>query len=180
VIREIKKMSTRIEFIEYDGVIHLGADPTKGIWANQTLLRGSRTIRTGGQLPTEASAHTLHVVALTTALRDITKGQAINLVNRAATIIGKPRIVVVVTDPTFADALTAKIQGQQGKPLRAGKNFLVELARQLARFTVTFQTDPGNTSSYSLRHWAKKSVHDPKAVQRIPQALAATVASAVS
>jgi hypothetical protein len=82
-------------------------------------------------------------------------------------------------DETFADALKAKMQGQEGKPLRAGKNFLMELARQLARFDITLQTDTESRPVLILKNWSQTSVIDPKAIPSIPPALVPSAVSAV-
>lgn len=174
-------MSTLIDFARYDGAIHLEADRRRGLWATQSLIRGKRTVRNAGQLPTTASAHTLHVVALMAALRDISRAQAAELV-RDADIVGlvKPRLLVICTDESFCDALQAKIQGQRSdKPLRCGKQFLIELARQLARFDVSWVTDPESNACKTLRNWASKVLLAPSLLSTIPPILLPSVVSAV-
>jgi hypothetical protein len=169
-----------IDLGKHDGFIYIAAEHRTGLWAYQSRITGHRTFRTGGQLPTTASAHSLLVLALLTGLRDISKAQAAELVKKANAGLTKPRILVTSLDSTFCDALQDKMRGQQnGKPLRAGKNFLIELARQLARFSVTFETDPDSTICYSLKNWAVRSIHDPKAAQRIPASLAPSAVSEV-
>jgi hypothetical protein len=166
----------------HDGIILLASDRRKGVWASQTIYRGSRTFRQGGQLPVEASAHTCELVALCTALRSITKAQATKLVQTAPTGVTKPRILIVTADPTFAEALTAKMQNYAAaKPLRAGKNFLMFAAHQLSRFTVTLIREPedNDRSILVLESWARQHVIDPKLITRIPPSLVPTAIGCV-
>src|SRR4051794_9102624 len=102
-------------------------------------MKGSRSIRNASQLPVESSAHTLIVCGLTAALKSITRTQANELMKNRGS---KPEIQVLLSDSTFAEALQNKIARRPGKPLRAGRNWLIELARQLSRFNVSFTTDP--------------------------------------
>jgi hypothetical protein len=138
-------------------------------------------VRTAGQLPTSSTGHTLLTVALLTSLRNITKTQSLELVQTAAVKpISKPRIQVVVRDATFVDALHAKIHRQEGQPFRAGRNFLIELARQLARFEISFVTDAEDLAAHSLKNWAVQHVVDRKLIAQMPPALAPAVVSNVS
>lgn len=164
----------RIDFNLFDGQIILSSTRT-GIWAAQTFVRGGRNVRTAGQLPAEASSHTLHAVGLTAALRNISKTRARTLVQTSRVTIFKPRVAVRVIDPTFADALSAKITRQVGPPLRVGRNFLMILAEQVARFSLTFQPDNEHLCE-QLRRWSVASLPDVKALA-LPQML---IPSAVS
>jgi hypothetical protein len=177
-----KRMSNDFSFEKYEGSIYLGADHRKGLWANQIATRHRRATRNGGQLPTASSSHTLHVWSLLNSLRDITKADAAKLIaSPKGTVIAKPRVLVTAMDPSFLDALQLRMQGQKSdtKPLRAGKNFLTELARQLVRFEITFQTDTANTTCYSLKNWLERALPDPKLLSTIPQSLMPSVTSAV-
>jgi hypothetical protein len=166
---------SHVDFDLHEGLILLSADDSRGLWAFQSSIRGSRPSRTAGSLPTSASRHTLLAVGLTAALQSITKKQAAGLVSTAKTSIVKPRLCIVSTDPTFADALQAKMKGHAGRPLRTGKNFLIELARNLARFQVTLDTEVENYGVAALRRWAAQTIADPKAYT--PDAFAPTAAS---
>jgi hypothetical protein len=152
----------------HDGMILLASDRRKGIWASQSIFKLGKTVRQGGQLPTAASAHSLELVALATALRWITKPQATFLVERAPSDVTKPRVLMVTADPTFADSLRAMMTRDAAtlttKPLKAGRNFLSMAAQQLARFDVTFQTGtaPEDKSLQLLRWWAEEHVFAPR------------------
>jgi hypothetical protein len=61
--------------------------------------------------------------------------------------------------------------------LRVGKNFVRELARQVARFDVSIVAEPENPGIMVLRDWAKTNVLSAQTIERIPAALAPTVAS---
>jgi hypothetical protein len=167
----------------HDGMILLASDRRKGLWSSQSIFKSSKTIRQGGQLPTTASAHTLELVALATALRWVTKAQASFLVEKAPSDVTKPRVLVVTADPTFADALRAMLtrdaQTLATKPLKVGRNFLAMAAQQLARFDVTFQTDATQVdkSILTLRNWADQHVFAPKMIAAL--ALCPTNASEV-
>lgn len=170
----------KVDWGVHDGMLLLASDRRKGIWATQLLLRGSKTVRSAGTIPTTASAHSLQVLALTTALRLISKGQAAKLLQAAPTGITRPRLLVVSSDATFAQALQAKMRGDKEtmttKPLRAGRNLISIAPAQLARFALTFgELEDGDTSILILKSWASQTIHDPK--QELPSAL---VPSAVS
>ena len=173
----------RLDFGKYEGSVLLTSNRHIGIWAAAHFTRGSKSTRQAGQLPTTASAHSLELVALASSLRSITNGQAAKLMQDAPRGVTKPRILVVTADPTFADALLAKMKNDTAtlatKPLKAGRNFLFEAARQLARFDLTFETslETDDKSILALKHWAQLNVHSPKAIRGIPASL---VPSAVS
>ena len=140
-------------------------------------------MRQAGQLPTSASAHTLELVALSTALRSVTKAQAGYLGQNAPST--KRRILAITADPTFADALRAMMTRDAvtlvTKPLKAGRNFLSMAAYQLARFDVTLQTDATqeDKSILTLKTWAHSHIFSPKMLASIPPALCPTAVSQV-
>jgi len=160
----------------YDIGIHLVSE-RRGIWAVQSLVRDKRTTRSAGSLPSAASAHSLLVVGLTVALRDVTKVQAEKLVRNASIEIAKPRVLITCLDETFGEAMRAKMERRldETRPLRSGRNFVKELARQISRFDVDWEIDPSNVTCLSLRNWAVKRLPDPKTVSEIPTVLMPTV-----
>lgn len=165
-----------VDFNNFDAVVNLSADRRRGIWAVQTRLHRGRSSRVAGQIETESSAHTLLVIAMLTGLAQITKQQAAKLVESAAIKITKPRIQVVCRDLTFLSSLRERMQGQKLTPNKAAKHILMQLPKQLARFTLSFQTNPDDATCYTLQSWAFKSVHDPKLID-IPRAFTPSVVS---
>jgi hypothetical protein len=174
-------MSNDFRFENYEGSIHLAAVHRRGLFGHQLLLRGRRTVRNGGSLPSVASVHSLLSVGLMHALNDINRTNIDYLIRTASTAISKPRIRVTAMDPTFCDALQERMRGlrNEDKPLRAGKQFLSELARQLVRFDISFQTDTENTTGYSLKNWLTRALPAPSLLATIPPSLMPTVTSAV-
>ncbi len=161
-----------IDFDNYEGRVLLAADRRRGVWANETLFRGSRNVRNAGQVPTTASSHTLLTVALTAALRNIHKAAANRLVSTATQKIKKPRLLVASIDATFCDALKVKMKrtGQNGPAFRAGKNFLMALAQQLVRFEITLHTGE-RPAVLTLKNWSWTAIIDPKTIPTIPPVL---------
>jgi len=156
----------------YEVKIQLAADPRKGVWAANTLIKQGRTIRTAGQAPTSASAHTLLVIALTSALQDIGWSQAQTLAR--ANHVVKPRVQVLTADATFASAMQ-RIPATIAA-LRAGKNFVGELRRQLDRFTIRVQHVEAREVEL-LKGWAQRKVMDRREIGRIPVIFAPTAVS---
>ena len=171
----------KINYKEHDAVILLASDKKRGTWANQLVSQTARTVRNAASMPTSASAHTLLVVSLSSALRGISKSQALKLTggeNR------KPRIVVSCDDKTFMPALDALRKNHKveiaSTPLRAGRNFLKMLAFNMARYELTFrELEAGDYTVASLRDWSIKSVVDPKSVDVSNLILTATASSQV-
>jgi hypothetical protein len=175
----------KIDLSMHDGELTVVADKHRGIWASQTFLRASKTVRAGGQLPTTASAHTLLVAGLTATLLDISKFDVKRILEISNRPTSKPRLVISTANKSFANALAAMIKNDKAtraeKPLRTGKNFLRELARQLARFDVTFRTIGDEESvDVNLRRWAKSRLRDPKMLGTIPPILTATVVGGIA
>jgi hypothetical protein len=142
--------------VDPDGVINLVAYRARGVWAAQLRIPGSPTIRTAGRLNSSASAHTLLSVALTATLRSISKPKAAELSGGRF----KPVIELRCSDPTFFAALQAKAQRLDQPRFRVGRNFHVELARQLARISPVFVTE--EKSFLALKNWALQTVPDPR------------------
>ncbi len=166
----------------HEGLILLAADKRRGTWAAQMILTGQRTLRLGGQLPTEMSNHGLLSVALATMLRQSTRAQAERLAADAG--VRKPRLLVATMDATFADALRAKITQDAtigaAKPLRIGRNFVGLLAQQVARFEITLMTpEDGDHTILVLRDWATKMLPSPTLLASVPASLAPTAVSQV-
>jgi len=61
----------KIDFRTEDALIVVAANKRTGLWANSTTIRGSKNQKSGGQLETVASTHSLLTVALVAALRNI-------------------------------------------------------------------------------------------------------------
>jgi hypothetical protein len=164
----------KIDWNTHDGLIVLAASPRHGTWANQTVISRRGSTRSGGQAPVEASAHTLLTIALTTALRSVTRNTVAELLDRrhGAT---KPSIMVVTEDQAFAQALQSRVAGDRQTAaktkLRSGKQFLDGLLRQIARFDLTFagsDSEGGYFDCVLLKDWALASVQNPKALTRVP------------
>ena len=175
----------RFDTTTQEGLILLASDRRKGIWVSQSIFKKCNTVRQGGQLPTSASAHTLELVALCTALRSVTKSQACFLTQNAPCTVTKPRLLIVSADPTFADALRAMMTRDAvtlaTSPIKAGRNFLSMAAHQLARFEVTLQTDTtqDDKSILVLRSWADQHIFSPTMMANIPPSLCPTAVSQV-
>jgi hypothetical protein len=171
----------KIDMNFYDGIILIAGDRKRGVWSQQTLARGTKTTRAAGQLPTSASIHTLQVVAVANALRSITRSDISRLTGGAPR---KARLVVASDHASFIEAIQSAIKGDKDtlatNPLRAGKNFLGQLAQQIARFEITWQTpELGDHTLKMLKDWSTRAVVDPKSVAAIPAILMPTAVSAV-
>lgn len=152
------------------GFLTLLADPRRGTWATELRLKTGKVTRTGGQLPTSTTAHGLLLVALRSALRSISPRQLTGRKGR------RVRLLVNTNDRTFADALGRVQNSGSGTvpPLRAGRNQLDDLQKELARFDIVFVTDVDD-SHYKFRaldRWLREHVIDPR--ETIPHTFAAT------
>lgn len=142
-------------------------------------------IRTGGQLPTTASAHTLLVAGLTATLMDVSKTDVARILDMSGNTITRPRIIIGVKNSSFADALRGMMKNDQAikaaMPLRCGRNFLRELARQLARFEIMLASIDAedDMAAINLRRWVRARLPDPKLYATIPPALSAAVVGCV-
>jgi len=131
----------QLDFREVEGLVLLAAHTRRGTWGQSTLLRGCKTFRCGGQLQTVASQHTLLVVALTVALRDIPARDITRLLAERRRL-KKPRLIVRCTDKNFIAAMQHLATGQETgdvPTLRAGRNFLGMLLYQISRFTIEYE-----------------------------------------
>jgi hypothetical protein len=170
----------KTNFETHDGSVTLAFDRRKGIWAYSLFTKTARAIRTAGQISTEASAHTLQAIALTAALRSITRAQANRLAQFAK--LKKPRLVITSLDRDFLEALQAKMRNDKDvmavNPLRASKQFLTVLAQQLSRFDLTFETpEDGDVLNSVLQNWAVNHLVDKKLVKNLPPALSPSLIS---
>jgi hypothetical protein len=147
----------------YDAEIILTGTRSRGVWAYQYASSISRnSIRAAGRLNRDASTHTLLAAGLITALRGITKGQANRLVGTSTgSSTRKPRLSIRVTDATFAQALQRQTTSVQPK-LRAGRQFVFELNRQLSRFNCAFTTEAQTVQIQSIAQWGSRFVSDPR------------------
>jgi hypothetical protein len=141
--------------------ITLSAFTRFGLWSASIKGRGRRPLKIAGKLPADASSHTLLAVSLLTSLRSVSKTEATRLVETSRLAITRPRVSVATSDATFAAALTSKMVRQDGPPLRTGRNFVTELARQVARFEIDFDPTPDKIGILELQNFAVQSIHDP-------------------
>lgn len=166
---------TPIDFTKFEGQVMLTADRRRGVWASQVILNHAKSVRTAGQAPTSTSAHGLQTLALVNALKGISKRQARYAGSDRLT--NKTSLLIVTTDPTFSDALRALIARDRAtlgaKPFRAGRNLFALLARELARFEVTLETDLEDAKYQfrALSNWAKLQVRDPREIEKLPKIL---------
>jgi hypothetical protein len=163
----------------HDLQIIVTADKRKGLWASSLFVHTGRSLRTGGQLPTTASAHTLLLVALTNTLRGISRNQYQKLVNHLPEGITKPRVsVVVVGDQTFAPALSGLIKGDRSLPMHAGRNWLSIAAKEIARFSLTIETSVDGRD-LALQSWVQKNIFPFKELESLPAVLVPSLTSQV-
>ena len=146
-------------------------------------MNHAKSVRTAGQAPTSTSAHGLLTLALINALKNISKRTARQSGRDLLTL--KTSLRIVTTDPTFADALRALMAGDKAtlasKPFRAGRNLLALLARELARFEVTLETDTEDAKYQfqALGNWAKLHVRDPREIEKLPAILSPVAVAGV-
>jgi hypothetical protein len=152
-------MSIKFDKKQYDGQILLAADDRRGLGVFEIAFQtpaGIRSYRAAQSLPTEASSHTLQLLALLAALRDINRSLRNTISGRHGV---RPRFRVVTTDATFADALRALLNGDADL-IRAGGNFIEEARRVFSNFALTVAVEKDN-SVFILRQWAQKHVAAP-------------------
>lgn len=161
-----------------DAEIRILSNRRRGLWCYDSQLKFGPKTRVAGQVPVESSSHSLLVMALTSSLKSIGRNTAGKL-----TVQGKPKIRVLVSDVTFVDALGAKIDGDKASiartPLKSGKNFLLQCAKQIARFELEFVTDLEDKEHRfkALNHWAKLHVLSPREQEQLPSYLLPAVVS---
>jgi DNA-binding NarL/FixJ family response regulator len=153
----------------HDGEIRLLSNRRRGVWIYESRLKIGPKNKVAGQAPTTASTHSLLVIALTSSLKAISRNLADKMTGQR-----KPKLRIIVADSTFIDALKAQIDGDKAAieriPLRAGKQFLRELARQLSRFSielVTDQEDKGYLFS-AMALFAKRHLLSPRELDQLP------------
>ncbi len=168
----------RIDPSLHEVSVIITGDRRVGVWAfesNNSLHK--KWTRCAGQISTSASEHTLLLVALTNALRTVSKGQASRLVQFAPRGVQKPRVRVLTDNYLFADALNdvvpQRVLGDESnRRLRAGKNFLWIARPQLRRFTIDVQLqDRRDPVVEPLLEWARMNVIDPKMFPLAPSAV---------
>jgi hypothetical protein len=170
-------MAPQIDFTTHDVLLTITGDKRKGLWVNSSFSKASKkAIRSGGQLPTQASLHTLLLVALVNALRAFTKNQYEMLAKQLPPGVTKPRVkVVVVGDGNFADALTGSIAHNSNAPrLKAGRNFHTVAAQVLSRFTLDMSNSRDGRDRI-LNDWARKNMYPIRSI--VEPALAAKIVS---
>lgn len=166
----------KIDFKQHDGLLLLASDKRRGIWGSQLLTRGARTVRTAGQIPTTASAHSLLTVALLNTLNGISRGQAAKLAPQGS----KMRLVIASSDVEFVAGLDLLVQGSNALKLRAGKNFIATLVKKLARFDVKAMVpDAGDKGVFILGNWLSVNALHPASFDDLPQSLAPNVISQI-
>jgi hypothetical protein len=167
----------KLDYSKYDLQVTITADPRRGLWASSLLNHGI-AIRKGGQLPTEAHAHTLLLVALTNTLRGVTRGEYEKLQHMKAVV--KPRVKVIVSGRgivnTFAAAFAGILARDKDAPkLRAGRNFLAVAAQQAMRFSIEIE-NTGNAKELVLLTWVQKLLYPESSFERLPAALLPQIA----
>lgn len=164
----------KINFRDTEGLVQLAADKRRGVWASQLLLRGARTVRTAGQLPTTASAHSLLTVALLNTLNSISRSQVARLAS------GKARLVVLSSDAQFVNGLNLLVQNGDAAILRSGKNFLTTLVKKLDRFDVTAMLpDADDKGVLILGNWLTVNALHPASFGDLPVSIAPNVISQI-
>ena len=158
------------------GMILLASDHRKGLWANTLITTQSKPIRTGGQMSTATSAHTLQTVGLAAAMRSILNRDASTLAADAG--LSKPRLLVTSEDEDFLASLSSLTNGRAPeKPLKTGKNFYTLLVGQLRRFDVDWVPLPeDDPTGLILKRWVQKTMPNPKYVSGIYPSVAGQVA----
>jgi len=165
----------RIDPLLHESQVIVTADRRIGIWGSQTFSPVfGKSIRNAGQLPTEASAHTLLLVAVMNSLRGITRRQATKMADLAPRGVLLPRVQVLTNDDSFANALRGfqKVDSAAHKPLRAGRNIIDFARRQFTRFTLDVQVQNSEDRYVeALLDWAKNQVINPELIRRVPLSL---------
>jgi len=161
-------------------LLTITADKRRGLWASSVWVNNGKSLRTGGSLPTTASAHTLLLLALTNTLRSVSRNQYQSIQRTLPEGITKPRVKVIVAgDNTFAPALAELIKGDRTAKLKAGRNFLSIAAQQVARFSIDLENSD-DPRDLALKVWVTKSLYPAQDFEILPAALIPSVVSAVS
>jgi len=168
-----------IDPANHDIQIMLVADHTKGLWAYQMFTTGAvRSVRVGGRLPASAHAHTLLIVALTNALRSVSKKQHRAMAARRGT--SKPNVsVIVVGGKNFVPALLKAIGHDGGNgAMKAGRNFLGIAAQQMARFNLDLSPST-DVQGHVILQWLTQHVYPQSDFSTLPSNLLPLLASEV-
>jgi len=147
----------------HDAQIMLASDHQRGFSAYELTMhtpKGNRSYRAALTLPTEASAHTLELFALTAALQTLNKAKREQLTGASGRA---PRIEVLTKDAAFADGLRSVLSAGAETPLRAGGNFKDAALKQFSRFSIDVMVEQDN-SIFVLRNWGQQHVFDPKEI----------------
>jgi hypothetical protein len=157
--------------------ISIATDRRRGLWAyelSRHTSKGRQTVRNAGSLP-HAHAHTLAVVAITSALRSISVQAHRDMIDGRT---AKPTIDVVTLDESLADAIDTTTNVP--KTLRAGANFIVYFSRQARRFDLRIEAEPDNNRLRALIQWARQVLPDPSGVLAADAVFAPRAASALA
>jgi len=159
--------------------ISIATDRRRGLWAyelSRFTPKGRQTIRNAGSLP-HAHAHTLAIVAITSALRSISVQAHRDMVAEGRT--AKPTINVVTLDESLADAIDTASKAPT-TPLRAGRNFIDAFTKQSRRFDLRIEAEPDNNRLRALIQWARQHLPDPRGILAAEAVFAPRVTSALA
>jgi hypothetical protein len=159
--------------------IGVATDRRRGLWSYELTRhapKGRQTIRNAGSLP-HAHAHTLAIVAITSALRSISVHQYKEMVEWRGS--AKPSIDVVTLDESLADSINSTTQVPT-TTLRAGRNFLAEFAKLTRRFDLYIEAEPDNNRLKALIQWARQHLPDPTGILAADAIFAPRIASALA
>jgi hypothetical protein len=157
--------------------VSVATDRRRGLWSYELTKhtpKGRQTIRNAGSLP-HAHAHTLAIVAITSALRSISVQAHRDMVADGRTT--KPAIDVVTLDESLADAIDTATNVP--KTLRAGRNFIDAFTKQSRRFDLRIEAEPDNNRLRALIQWARQHLPDPRGILAAEAVFAPRVASAL-
>lgn len=168
-----------IDSAKHDIQITLVADHTKGLWAYQMFTTGAaKSVRVGGRLPASAHAHTLLLLALTNALRSLTKKQHRAMAARRGTT--KPNVsVIVLGGKNFVPALQKALGHEDGSgTMKAARSFLGIAAQQMARFNLDVSPSTDMQGRVVLQ-WLGQHVYPQSDFSTLPNNLLPLLASEV-
>jgi hypothetical protein len=158
--------------------VSVATDRRRGLWSYELTkhtTKGRQTIRNAGSLP-HAHAHTLAIVAITSALRSISVNSYKDMVEWSRN--AKPTIEVVTQDESLRDAIETATQVPT-TTLRAGANFIGYFSRQARRFDLRIEAEPDNNRLRALIQWARQVLPDPSGILAADAIFAPSVASAI-
>jgi hypothetical protein len=158
--------------------ILIATDRRRGLWSYELTRfapKGKQMIRNAGSLP-HSHAHTLAIVAITSALRSISVNSYKDMVENGRT--AKPAVQVVTLDESLADAIDTATN-VPATTLRAGRNFIDAFNRQARRFHLHIEAEPDNNRLKALIQWARQHIPDPTGILAADAVFAPRVASAL-